>query len=447
MVFRPELSWEFLNGDEIDAKSIRAVRNHVRHVKEVSAFYRETLFDIFPEDIKSFADIARLPFTEKETLIDRASSFRAVSEEFVVESMASRGATGKRFIFPLTAVDLERLEFNEALSFYSAGITAADRAQLYSHFDRCLSAGIAYYRGLTHLGVNTARIGVLSGEMHKQYLDLLQPTLLVGTPSFLKRLAVEIARFGFDKSKSSIRKLFCFGENVRTREMQLNELGKALEAFYNAAVYSTYGSTEISSSFCECEARCGGHGHPELVYAEIVDENGSSVPDGTAGELIATPLGVEGNPLVRYKTGDITFKIPGKCPCGRNSMRIGPILGRLSQMVKMQGVILFPSAVATILDGIEGIEDYLIILENDESASERISLHIITPPANMEKISCRIRAELHVTIPLLISNAPTIRHLRGKEGSETKIIDIRKRGMSPGARSRVRRGRPGRAST
>jgi phenylacetate-CoA ligase len=436
LVFRPELSWEFLSADEIDAKSVRAVRNHVRHVKEVSAYYRETLFDIFPEDIKSVADIGRLPFTEKETLIDRASSFRAVSEELVVESMASCGATGKRIIFPLTAVDLERLEFNEALSFHSAGVTSADKAQLFSHFDQCLSAGIAYYRGLIHLGVTIARTGILSVEMHNQYFDLLKPTILIGMPSFFKRLAAELSQFGFDKSKSSIRKLFCFGENVRTREMQLNDLGKALEAFYNAAVYSTYGSTEISSSFCECEARCGGHGHPELVYTEIVDEKGMPVPDGVVGELVATPLGVEGNPLVRYKTGDMTFKIPGQCPCGRNSMRIGPIVGQLSQMVKMQGAILYPSAVATILDGIDGIEDYLIILENDEAASDRISLHIITPPTNMEKISGRMRSELHVTLPLLISNAPTLRHLRGKGGRETKIIDIRKRGGQPGARSR-----------
>jgi len=65
---------------------------------------------------------------------------------------------------------------------------------------------------------------------------------------------------------------------------------------------------------------------PELVYAEIIDENGKEVPDGEVGELVATPLGVEGVPLVRYKTGDITFKVPGACACGRNSTRVGPFL-------------------------------------------------------------------------------------------------------------------------
>jgi phenylacetate-CoA ligase len=436
LVFRPELSWEFLSGDEIEAKSVRAVRNHVRHVKEVSAFYRETLFDIFPEDIKSVTDIAKLPFTEKNTLVERAPSFRAVSEELIVETVATGGATGSSLFLPLTFVDLERLEFNEALSFHSAGVTGADSVHLCVPFDRLLIAGNAYYRGLTQLGVNVARIGMLSAQQHKRYLELLKPTILVGTPSYLKRLASDLAKLGFDKSKSPIRKLFCVGESIRTREMHLNALGKMLESLYGTSVFSTYGSAEVASSFCECEARCGGHGHPELVYAEIVDENGSIVPDGVTGELVATPLGVEGNPLVRYRTGDITFKIPGQCSCGRNSMRIGPIIGRSAQTVKLKDVVLYPTAIAGILDSVDGVEDYLIMLERDESSHDRISLHVIMPPANMATVACRIRDELHVTIPLLISNFATIRHVRGKAGQETKIIDNRRQGAVQGARAR-----------
>jgi phenylacetate-CoA ligase len=435
LAFRPELSWEFLSGDEIEAKSVRAMRNHVRQVKEVSAFYREALCDIVPDDIKNLADIAKLPFTGKAALMDRAPAFQAVSDELVVETAMTGGATGKPLSFPLTAMDLERLGFNEALSFYSAGVTAADRADLCVHFDRCALPGMAYYRGLTQLGVNTARRGMQPTDQHKHYFGLFKPTVLVGAPSFFRRLAVELDKLGFDKKTSSIRKIFCAGESIRTRDMQLGALGKAIEDFYNAAVFSTYGNTELSSSFCECEARCGGHAHPELVFAEIVDEKGSPVKDGVAGELVATPLGVEGNPLIRYKTGDITFKIPGKCACGRNSIRIGPILGRAAHMIKMKDVVLYPPAITNILDSVEGIEDYLIVVENDNGIFDNVYIHIITPPANMEKISTRMWAELHVNLPLLICNIATIRHLRGKGGQETKIIDHRKQ-AAVGARQR-----------
>jgi phenylacetate-CoA ligase len=333
-------------------------------------------------------------------------------------------------------MDLERLGFNEALSFYSAGVTAADRADLCVGFDHCSLAGIAYYRGLTQLGVNTARRGMLPVDAHKLHFGQFKPTVLVGAPSFLRRLAVELAKLGFDKNTSPIRKIFCVQESIRNREMQLSALGKTIEDFYNAAVYSSYGNTELSSSFCECEARCGGHAHPELIYAEVVDEKGKPVADGVVGELVATPLGVEGNPLARYKTGDVTFKISGRCACGRNSMRIGPILGRSAHAIRMKDAVMYPPAVTNILDSIEGIEDYVMILENDDGKNDHISIHIITPPSNMARISSSIWAELHVNLPLLISNVATIRHLRGKGGREIKIIDHRKQGPAAGVRGR-----------
>ncbi len=437
VVFRPELSWEFLSADEIEAKSIRAIRNHVRHVKEVSAYYREALFDVFPEDIKSRADVSRLPRTERSALAQHLPSFLAVSEDQVVETVLTGGATAGPLAFPLTATDLSRLEFNEALSFYSAGVGPSDRAHICTPCDRLLMAGIAYYRGLTHLGVNTARIGVLSSDVHKRYFDALKPTLLVGAPSFFQRLKSELEKLHFNANASTIKKIFCIGESIRTSSLQANAVGKSLEDFFKAEVFSSYSNTELSVSFCECSARRGGHAHPELVYAEIVDEKGAEVPDGVPGELVATPLGVDGVPLVRYKTGDITFKVAGTCACGRNSARIGPILGRTSQVIKVKGEPLYPLSVTSLLDDIKEIEDYCLVLENDESNSDRISLHAVTPPANMATISARIRAELHINLPVLISNFATIRHLR-QSSEKMRIVDKRKHAATTSARSEPR---------
>lgn len=430
MVFRPDFSWEFLSGDEIAAKSVRAVRNHVRHVKEVSPYYRETLFDVFPEDIKSPEDIAKLPFTDKATLVAQTPSFVAVAPDQIVETVITSGSSGKPLVFSMTETDLERLAFNEALSFCSAGVTPSDRAEICVSLDRMFIAGMAYYRGLTHLGVNTARVGVLPLDMHKHFLELLRPTVLVGVPSFLKKLAQELAKLGFDRSKSCVSKIFCIGESIRSQDLQLNAVAKSLEEFFNAKVFSTYANTELAVAYCDCSATYGGHAHPELVYTEIVDENGAPVPEGTAGELVATPLGVEGIPLVRYKTGDITMKLPGDCPCGRNSMRIGPILGRKSQMIKVKGTTVYPLSITNILDGIDGVEDYILTLEDDEALSDRVSLHVVTPPVNLEKISSRIRAELRVTLPVLITNIATLQHLRGKSAKKIRILDNRKHGAA-----------------
>ena len=437
MDFRPELSWEFLSGDEITAKSVRAVRNHVRHVKEASPYYREALFDVFPEDIKSIDDIVKLPFTERTTLVEKTQSFIAVPPDRIAETVVTSGTTGSPLAFSLTAADIDRLTFNDALAFYSGGITNADRAQVCVSLDNMFIGGMSYYRGMMHVGANTSRIGVMPSDIHRHYFDLLHPTVIVGVPSFLIKLSTEFSKPGSDNYMSSIKKIFCTGESIRKQDMQLNGTGKTLEDFFGAKAYSTYGNTELSISYCECIAQNGGHCRPELVYTEIVDGNGAPVPDGTPGEIVATPLGVEGMPLVRYKTGDIAFRVAGSCACGRNSMRIGPILGRKSQLIKVKGTTVYPLAITGILDDISEIDDYIIMLENDESLSDRVSLHAVTAPANVEKISSRLRTELRVHVPVLISNMATILHYRGKSGKKARIIDKRKHGVSAVRQSTV----------
>jgi phenylacetate-CoA ligase len=416
-----------MSADEIEARSVRAVRNQVRHVKEVSPHYQNSLFDVFPEDIKTVDDIKKLPFTEKNELVEDTELFLGVVPEQIVETVVTSGSTGKPLVFSMTAADIDRLAFNEALSFHAAGVTVKDRAQILVSLDRLFIAGMAYYRGLTLLGVNTARIGVLPFDMQKHYIELLKPTVLVGVPSFLLKLAKELTKLGFDMRGATIQKIFGIGESLRNQDMELNSVGRALEDFYNAKVYSTYASTELSTAYCECTTQYGGHAHPELVYTEIVDDSGNTVPDGSVGELMVTPLGVEGMPLVRYRTGDITFKVTGACACGRNALRIGPILGRKSQMIKFKGTTVYPLVITNVMDSLDGIEDYVIILEDDESLSDRVTIQAVTLPSNLEKIANKLRTEARVQLPVLVSNAATIKHYRGPSAKKTRIIDQRKR--------------------
>jgi phenylacetate-CoA ligase len=196
---------------------------------------------------------------------------------------------------------------------------------------------------------------------------------------------------------------------------------------YNAKVYSTYASTELSCAYCECTTQYGGHAHPELVYTEIVDDAGNPVPDGQAGELVATPLGVEGVPLVRYKTGDITFKVPGACACGRNSLRVGPILARKAHMIKIKGTSVYPLSITNVLDSLDCIDDYIIIIEDEDSGSDNVTIHVATMPSNLEKIGSQLRAQARVQLPVLVSNNATIKHFRGESTKKARVVDKRKK--------------------
>ncbi|MBN1601177.1 MAG: AMP-binding protein [Chitinispirillaceae bacterium] len=426
MAFKPEFSWEFLPSDEIAAKTLRALRNHVSHVKEVSPFYQEAYAAIEPGDITTIEDFQRIPFTNKEHIARHYQHFQAVSAEKIVETVVTSGSTGVPVPLTLTSNDLERLAYNEALSFHSIGVKQGDPVHILVSLDRLFIAGIAYYRGLSLLGANTMRVGVLPLEMQKYYLDFFKPQVLVGVPTFLKKLGKELNELKFDTSACSVKKLVCVGESLKTASMEPNALASTLEQLWGADVYSSYTSTELSASYCECQAHQGGHSHPELVYTEIVDDKGVVVPDGTPGELVATPLGVEGIPLVRFKTGDITFRISETCSCGRNSVRIGPILGRKSQIIKIKGTTIFPLTLTNVLDAIDTINDYIIVLENEDARSDRVSIHVAAPPSSVEQIANQLRVATRINFPVLVSNVNTIQSFRGISRKKTRIVDWRK---------------------
>ena len=434
MDFRPDLSWEFLSSDEIEAKSVRAVRNHVRHIKEISPYYRARLEPVNPEDVTSLEDISSLPITPRDDLASQSSQFVGTDYQNITETVLTTGTTGKALPFLYTCNDLDRITFSTALSFHGIGITASDRVLILLSLDRCSFDGMAQYRGAIMAGANTLRLGagVTLPSVLQQYMKFFKPTVLIGLPSQLQTLAAELKKNGYDTAKSPVTKIVAVGESVFTADLAQNAVGKALHEQWGALPFSLYSTTELAVHFGECSEHKGLHAHPELVYTEIVDDDGNPLPDGEIGELVATPLGVEGVPLLRYRTGDMTFKVKGECSCGRNSIRIGPILGHRSQLFKYNGAVIYPLSLTNALDGVEEVKDYLVILENDNKQSDSVTIHVAAPPAALEKISQAIKAATGVFIPSLVSNIPTIQSLRGGVKKKISILDQRGKTVAVG---------------
>jgi phenylacetate-CoA ligase len=420
--FNPGLSWEFLSVDEIAAKTVRALRNHIQYVKESSPYYRETLRDVAPEDLQTLDDVLHLPLTDRAVL---ACTTIAAAPLAIVETVATSEATGKPVFIGLTGSDLDRLAFSEALSFNAMGISAADRVLLLVSMDGMSLPSVGYYRGLTLLRATIGRAGLPSHQLCRQYLESFRPTVLLGPPSFLRRMTIDLAKNGFRPGESGVGKIVCVGENLKNSDMLMNRPGKKLEEAWNAKVFSSYAITELAGSFADCEERSGGHAHPELLYAEIMDEKGNPAPDNTPGELVATTFGIEGMPLVRYRTGDITFRVKGTCACGRNSTRVGPILGRTDEMLKISGQSVFPLVVTNALDEMEEIGDYIITIDGDNSI-DRVSIHVAAQPSAVERIANHVRNAARVNIPILISNVSTIQSKRGAWRRNARIIDERR---------------------
>ena len=290
-----------------------------RYAKKHSPFYRE-LF----RGIKDAPRLEKLPAVDKKVLSARNLDFLCVPRKRIAEIVTTSGTTGKPLLWMLTESDMKRLAANEKISFECAGITPRDTLLVAVALDRCFIAGLAYWQGLRELGCAVVRVGASSSMLVLEMIERIQPTAIVAVPSFLRVIAEKSRETKFDLKNCSVKKAVCIGEPIRDGTFALNASGRTIENSWGAKVFSTYGVTELANSLCECDAGTGGHLHDEQLHLEILDDAGNILPDGEAGEIVATTFGVEAMPLIRYRTGDCAAMFSTKCRCGRKSPRHRP---------------------------------------------------------------------------------------------------------------------------
>jgi phenylacetate-CoA ligase len=189
-----------------------------------------------------------------------------------------------------------------------------------------------------------------------------------------------------------VAKVLCIGEPIRDKTFELNAAGAVIEKTWGARVFSTYGVTEFANSLCECAASKGGHLHEQHLHLEVLDDQGQPLPDGEIGEIVGTTFGVEGMPLIRYRTGDCAALFRQPCSCGRTSPRIGPIVGRKNQKLKFKGASLFPSTLQSVLEEADGVENFVIVARSNSDLSDSIEVLIegsATPGAVRDLLQAR----------------------------------------------------------
>jgi phenylacetate-CoA ligase len=376
------------------------VRRHVAYCAERSPFYRRIFqrVGIAPEEIRGAADLSALPFTDKSDLEREGSEFLAVAQSEVIDLCLTSGTTGRSVAMLQSAADLERLAYNEEISFRGVGIGSDDRVLIAAAIDRCFMAGLAYFLGLTRIGATVIRGGSGSATLVAEMVKTCRPTAVVGVPSLLLGVAEKLVSAGVDPASVGVSRVVCIGEPVRNPDLSLSPLGERLAAAWGARIFGTYASTEMATSFTDCAAGNGGHLHPDLIVVEIVDETGAPVPPGTPGEVVATPLGTRAMPLLRFRTGDIAAMHSEPCACGRNTVRLGPVLGRKSQMLKYRGTTVYPPAIAAVLQGLHGVRGYYIEAESEFPLSDRIRVVVgaSDPSLSADQVADAVGAALRV---------------------------------------------------
>ena len=398
------------------------------HSPYYSRLFKEHAIDI--ARIRTLEDLAQIPVTDKGQLQQFNDDFICVPRNRIIDYITSSGTMGDPVTVAMTDSDLDRLAYNEAISFTCAGGSADDVYQLMTTIDRRFMAGLAYFLGIRMLGASIVRVGNGLPELQWDTISRIRPNAIIVVPSFILKLIEYAEQKCIDYCSSSIRKAICIGEPLRNPDLKLNTLGRRIQEKWPIQLFSTYASTEMATTFTECSEGKGGHHHPELIIVEFLDDHDEPVGEGQTGEVTITTLGIKGMPLLRFKTGDICSHTTEPCACGRTTMRLGPVIGRRKQMIKLRGTSLYPPALYDILDNIPYVQNYFIEVYTNAIGTDEVIVNAgvyQAEPRLETDIKDHFRARLRVVPEVRFMKPEEIRSVQFPEGARKPVKFIDKR--------------------
>ncbi|MBP5541905.1 MAG: AMP-binding protein [Bacteroidales bacterium] len=426
---------EFQKPEEIKAFQEQKLQEALQYLANHSPYYQRMFrsYGIDPAKIKYLEDLVKIPFTEKKDLQLFNDDFLCCPKEKVIDYITTSGTLGDPVTFCCTEKDLQRLAFNEKKSFECAGLRPGNILQLMTTIDKRFMAGLAYFLGIREMGASIIRVGNGIPELQWDTIQRIKPDTIMCVPSFILKLIQYAEEHNIDYRSSSIRRIIGIGEGLREQDFSLNLLGRRIKEKWDVDLFATYSSTEMGATFSECQYGCGGHVHPELIIVEIIGDDDLPVPDGQPGEIVVTTLGVEGMPLLRFRTGDIAAKITDQCQCGRYSYRLTPLVGRKNNMIKFKGTTLYPPAINDVLDNTDYVTGYVIEVSTNDAGTDnvrvKLSLGPQAPVDAVKQLKDSFRSRIRVAPDIEVLPAEDIQRINypAKSRKPIKFIDLRGR--------------------
>jgi phenylacetate-CoA ligase len=369
---------ETASRDEIAALQLQRMQWSLRHAYDNVPHYREK-YDaagVHPDDLKQLSDLAKFPFTTKGDMRDTYPyGMFATPMREVVRVHASSGTTGKPTVVGYTKNDIATWAHVMARSMHAAGCTPDDII-LNSYGYGLFTGGLGAHYGAECLG---ATVIPMSGGQTEKQIQLIQdfkPTVIMATPSYMLTIADEMDALGIAPKASSLR-VGMFGAEPWTNQMR-----REIEQRLGIDAIDLYGLSEVIGPgvACECvESKDGPHIWEDHFYPEIIHpETGELLPDGEPGELVLTSLTKEANPIIRYRTRDLTRLLPGT---SRSMRRMEKIAGRSDDMLIIRGVNVFPSQIEElVLKQPQLAPNYLLEVTRPHTLDE-LSLSVELRPA------------------------------------------------------------------
>ncbi len=422
---------ETASREKIEAWQNEGLLDVVKRVYENVPYYRKKMEEagVTPDDIKSTADLPKLPFLTKDDLRDAYPyDLMALPLKECVRIQSTSGTTGRRVVDFYTHNDIDKWENGCARAIVAAGGDDEDVVQV--------SYGYGLFTGGPGLNGGSHKVGCLTLPMSSgntdrqlQFMTDLGATILCCTPSYASYLAESINERNI-KDKIKL-KAGIFGAEAWSEEMRHD-----IEERLGIKAYDIYGLTEIEGPGVafECAEQNGMHICEDYFIPEIVDPDTlEPVPDGEIGELVFTSFAKEAFPLIRYRTKDITYITREKCKCGRTHARIHRLMGRTDDMLIIKGVNVYPSQVEEVLIKHGMPSNYQLVVDrvnnsdtmevNVEMTPEMFSDSVADITKKEKEIVNALKSMLGIYAKVKLVEPKSITR---SEGKAVRVIDNRK---------------------
>ncbi len=368
--------FETLPREALQALQIKRLQQVLQRVYHTVGHYKKSLdaAGIKPDDIKSLADLHKLPFITRQDLQNNYPfGLFAVPMSSVVRLHASSGTSGRSTVFGYTKRDVETWSELMARSLVAAGLTKNDI--IHNAFGYGLfTGGLGLHFGAEKIG---ASVIPMSGGNSKRQIMILQdfgPTAICCTPSYALHLAEQGSALGVDMKALKLR-VGIFGAEPWNKAMC-----DEIETIYGITALDIFGLSEVMGPgiAMEClEGRNGMHIFEDHFLVETINpQTGEVLPEGAEGELVFTTLTKEAFPLIRYRSGDISRLITEPCRCGRSHIKMERVLKRSDDMLIIRGINVFPAQIEAILTDIEGLEPRYQLIVDKSGALDSLELRV-----------------------------------------------------------------------
>lgn len=430
MYYQPDI--ETMSREDLEALQLERLQALVKRVYQKIPFYKES-FDkagVNPEDIKSLADLTKLPFTVKQDMRDAYPfGLFAVPRKDVVRVHCSSGTTGTATVVGYTQKDLENWGDCFARALYGAGCGPDSTLQIAYGYG-LFTGGLGAHNGGERAGCTVLPMSTGNTKRQVRLMKDFDVDCLCCTPSYALNIAEVAQEEGYDVHEFPIH------AGILGAEPCSEATRAEIEQKMGIQVYDIYGLSEVMGPgvACECEKQHGLHVCEDQFIIEILDPKTlQPVPDGEWGEVVFTTLCKECSPLVRYRTRDISRILVGECECGRTFRRMDRIAGRTDDMMILRGVNVFPSQIEEEIVSFPEIAPQYQLILTTKGTLDHAELRVETVPEfpfdeirHLEKLKKdlqkALKENLQIAVDVKIVEPKTIERAEGKA---KRIIDMR----------------------